>query len=249
MRPFEAPALRQHSRWRRQMAREHRRHHRGQEGQRCQRCPGPLPGMQVRPRRDGRHQQRRGDDAHTGAAVVKAEHQPGGRCAARCGVPQGGWRARADQAGREQAARDEGSGTGHPGKTAQREQKSLVQHRAVAGEQQCRAAHAGQQHGARVMPCQPAWSEQGTDQVTGGIDRVHRPGREIAPAQIAAHRWQQQGVGKARQAQRDGCRQCQSRCHDQGRWPGRSRFHGPARLSSRCCTSSANPAPRSCWVR
>ena len=85
-------------------------------------------------------------------------------------------------------------------------------------DQQCpRCRASAEHHPPRVESLQCNRHEQRADQITGGIQRVHRAGGQVAPAQIAAHRRQKQTIGKSRQPERDGRRQRQRRCDEKDR--------------------------------
>jgi hypothetical protein len=66
---------------------------------------------------------------------------------------------------------------------------------------------ARREHAQRIEAREPARRQQRADEVAGRVGGVHRAGREVAPAQLGAHRRQQQRVRETGQAQRDGGRQ------------------------------------------
>lgn len=168
-------------------------HGRPREARQRQRPPGPGPAMRfargsVQHRR---YQQRRQGDAEARAAVVQAQQKT---CARRLQRPE---------PRRQQAARDEHPGARQPG------QKALQQQRRGRGEE---AAGRHEQAGPHRTPDQqtqrPEAPHQGrrhqcAQQIAGRIRGVHRAGQRVAPAQIRAHRRQQQAIRKARDAERD----------------------------------------------
>ena len=215
----------------------------GRERERAEAEPGRLPCVRHGASRERRNEQGRGDDAQARAAVVDAEQQAGTRVTAarRCRGDR-----RRHQARGEQAARDEGGGAADPGHEAQGVKRRRANDDAVQDKDETGQDSPADEQRARARALEQARHEQGADQVAGGVDGVHGAGGQIAPAEVGAHRRQEQGVGKAGEAERDG-RAEGERGRDGDRRRGLGLVHS-SRAASKLSATSTKPRPRSCSV-
>lgn len=137
-----------------------------------------------------RHQQGRQDDAETGAAVIQADQKPGVT------------RMQSAQARRQHPAGNENEGAGYARQDALAHQQAGAGDKAGQQHEQRGQQRTGDQHPVRAVTPHQGRGHQRTDEIAECIAGIHRAGQQISPVQVAAHRRQQQRVGKARHSQR-----------------------------------------------
>ena len=130
------------------------------------------------------HQQGTGHDPQARATVIDTQQQT---AMARV--------TRAQPCG-QQSTGHEHQGTGNTSQQALHQQGIRIGKESAQGHEHGGHQSPAPQQLARTPAAQQARGEQRTDEVAQRVRRVHGAGQGVGPAQVGAHRGQQQPIGK-----------------------------------------------------